>query len=444
MAPRAGWVGLVAVVSLVVAASAAAQGHPAVVVTPGKRQAFKVAVQRFEDVSAEERPERAVLFRDVLTSALEYSSVFDVIDPRAFLGPQQTQHFSAGRPIACSDWSTIGSDAFVEGEIRVASSRYAVEFRVWDTATCKRLLRKRYRQSANLAPDILAKRVADDVSAVFTGVRGVASTEITFVSDRTGNKEILAMDADGGRPRAITANRSINTFPSWSPDGASIVFTSYRHLNMPNLFITTRGKGKPRRLLTGMGPDRSQYRGVFDPVGKSLAVVMSSKGATEIYTVWPSARKIRQLTRNKSIDVSPSWSPNGEQIAFVSDRAGAPQVYIMDANGRNARRLTFNGSYNTAPAWSPDGKWIAYETRVAGQFDIWLISVDGSVNVPLVSHPRSDESPSWAPNSRKLAFSSTRRGRSDIYVIDVNGGEPLRLTKGAGNDTSPAWGPFPR
>jgi TolB protein len=438
------WLAGAAVPVALDAGPAAAEQRPAVVVTPGKRQTFKAAVQRFSDASAVPSAERTAAFRNALSRALEYSSVFEVIDPKAFLGPVQTEDFRGGSRLACVDWTTIGADAFVEGEIEIAESRFAAEFRVWDTARCKRLLRKRYRQAANLKPSALAKRIADDVVAAFTGVRGVASTELAYVSDRNGNKEIYLMDADGGRQRAVTANRSINNFPGWSPDGRSIVFTSYRHRNQPNLFVTTRGRSDPQRLLTGLDPNRSQYRGVFDPIGKRLAVVMSDGGPSEIYTVRPSARKIRRITRNRAIDVSPTWSPNGEQIAFVSDRAGSPQVYVMDADGGNTRRLTFNGSYNAAPTWSPDGKWIAYETRVRSQFDIWLIDPKGTVNVPLITHPRSDEGPAWSPNSRKLAFSSTRRGRADIYVIDVGGGEPRRLTAGVGNNTSPAWSPFPR
>jgi len=407
---RAAWaaiLGFVGVAAALLATPVLAEQRPAVIVTPGKSQTFKAALQRFADVSGVASDERTIAFRKALSVALEYSSVF-----------------------------------LVQGEIQVDASRYSAEFRLWDTARCKSLIRKRYRQDAKLDPNLLAKRIADDIVAAFIGVRGVASTELVYVSDRSGAKEIYVMNADGGAQRAVTANRSINNFPAWSPDGDSIVFTSYRHRNQPTLFVTTRGQGKPQRLLTGFDPDRSQYRGVFDPIGRSLAVVMSDGGPSEIYTVRPSARKVRRITKNSVIDISPSWSPNGKQLAYVSDRSGSPQVYVMDPDGKNSRRLTFNGSYNTAPSWSPDGKWIAYETRVGGQFDIWLIDPEGTVNVPLITHPRSDEAPAWSPNSRKLAFSSTRRGRADIYIVDVGGGKPpRRLTVGAGNNTSPAWGP---
>jgi TolB protein len=429
---------------LLAAASARAQDRPAIVIDPGAARTYGVAVQRFGDGSASPRAGQAEAFREQITRGLEYSSVFRVIDRKAFLGPDATVSLDEGPPVVCADWSSIGADAFVEGTLRSNGATFESEFRVWDTTRCTRLLRKRYEQpaKAELAP--LARRIADDVVAAFLGVRGVSATEIAFVSNRKGNPEIYVMNADGSNARPATENRSINTFPNWSPSGESILYTSYRYANRPLLFVSTRGRGKPGRMLSRLGDRMPLYRGVFSPSGSQLALVASEGDAAEIYVVGTDGRNLRRLTRNRVIDVSPSWSPDASQIAFVSDRSGSPQVYVMNADGSDQRRLTFQGSYNSNPAWSPDGRWIAYETRLEGQFDIWLIDPSGGTNVPLVSHPRTDEGASWAPNGRKLAFSSTRRGRADIYVIDLGGDNLMRLTENAGNNTSPSWGPFPR
>jgi TolB protein len=434
----------IALAALLVASLVRAEERVPVVVTPGAQQSYRIAVQRFADGSVAPNEKQVLEFRDALRDALDYSGVFQPIDEKAFLGPVTSESFSGGPPVLCSDWTQIGADALVEGQLVRDYARFTVTFRAWDTSRCKELVSRRYSQGAGADPRVLARRVADDVVEAFIGVRGVASTEIAFVSDRGGNKEIYVMNADGSNARAATANRSINNFPGWSPDGDSIVYTSYRWRNRPFLFLSTRGQGRPGRFLANLGDARAQFRGVFRPSGGSLAVVMSDGDGSDIYTVRPDGKALRRLTDAHSIEVSPSWSPDGERIAHVSDSAGSPQIYVMNADGSNDRRLTFDGDYNTNPSWSPDGLWIAYETRVNGQFDIWLIDPEGTVNTPLVTNPRSDEGPSWAPNGRKIVFSSTRRGRADLYVIDRDGSHLRRLTEGAGNNTAPAWGPYPR
>src|SRR5262245_10918206 len=427
---------------LVLAAPAAAQEQPAVVIDPGRKQAYDVAVQRFAEPAGPARPPGVEKFREDLGRALEFSDVFKLVNPRAFLGPETTD--SLEKPIECSEWTQIGADALVQGELTRDPQLLTADFRVWDPTRCPSLLHKRYRQPATADPAQLARRVADDVVEAFLGVRGVSATEIAFVSKRRGNAEIFVMAADGSNQRAATANGSINNFPSWSADGEAIVYTSYRQANRPLLFLSTRGRGRPGRLLPRLPADRAEYRGVFSPKGDRIALVLSDEGAAEIFSARPDGRDLRRLTNHRAIDVSPTWSPDGSQIAFVSDRSGAPQVYVMSAEGGEPKRLTFQGTYNTTPAWSPDGQWIAYESRVGGQFDIWLIDPDGSTNVPIVTHPMNDEGPSWAPNSRMLAFSSKRFGRSEICLVDIGGGNVRRLTQNSGENTAPAWGPFPR
>ena len=428
---------VVAIAVAVTATGVRAAERPAVVVTSGQEQKFGIALQKFAG-----GPD-AEAYREGLAAALDFSNLFRTIDRKAFLGPTTTESLGARASIECSEWSTIGADVFVEGALSTSDNQFTAKFRVWDLAGCQRKLGRSYSQASSADPIVLAKRMADDIVETLTGARGVASTELTFVSKRGGNPEIFVMDADGGNQRAATANRSINNFPDWSPSGDAVIYTSYRSENRPMLYLSTRGRGKPGRILSRFN-DMPQYRAVFHPGGRELAVVMSPSGSTEIYRVDLDGENLRRLTQNRSIDVSPSWSPDGRKLAFVSDRSGSPQLYLMDANGSNVRRLTFDGNYNTSPAWSPDGSWIAYQARVGGQFDIWLIDPEGSVNLPLVSHPRNDESPCWSPDSRMIAFSSTRRGSADIYLVDFSGNHLRRLTRGTGDNTSPSWGPYPR
>ncbi len=435
-----------ALVAIVLAWSAGARAQdPAIVITPGEGRAFRAAVQSFVDEALPADAKRAAELRRFISEGMEFSGVLLPLADDAFLGAAESGALESKR-YDCADWTQSGADALVEGRIRRKGQLLSVDFQVWDTARCARIGRGTIeRPPAELIR--LGKLIADDVVEAFTGTAGVAGTEIAFISDRSGVREVWVMDADGDRQRQATRGRSIKQFPDWMPDGRAILYASFPERGgLPGLYLTSRGdEYRPGEILTRVLPGKPKYRGVFGPEGKHLALVTSVEGAAELYAVDRSGRHLRRLTRSSAIDISPSWSPDGSEVAFVSDRSGAPQIYVMSRDGRNLRRLTFNGTYNTAPAWSPDGRWIAYESRVGGaQFDIWLIDPTGAVNLPIVSHRRSDESPTWSPDSRKIAFTSNRRGQPDIYVIDAGGENLRRLTRGQGQNLQPAWGPFAR
>lgn len=414
---------------------------PLIEVTPGKARAFRAAVQRFAP------PEGATAdqvdgLRDAIAAGLEFNGIILPLDRAAFLGPERTVDLEGASRGQCSDWTQSGADALVEGAYVTQAGDLVIDFQVWDTARCKALGRKQVTRTADDLHRAGAV-VADEIVALFTGTRGVASTEIAFVSDREGHNEVMVISADGSNPRFATRSTAQKSFPGWLPTGDALVYTAYREHAIPRLYLTSRGVSRPGPLLRDVLPDTPMYRGVVSPEGRAIAIVASYEGAAEIFLVRRNGRGLQRLTHSRAIEVSPAFSPDGEQMAFVSDRSGSPQIYVSDADGRNARRLTYQGNYNSSPAWSPDGRWIAYATMVESQFDIWLIDPTGEVSTPLVVHPRSDEYPSWSPDSRKVVFSSKRRGRADLYVIDVASEAITRLTKDAGHNKNPAWGPWP-
>jgi TolB protein len=85
----------------------------------------------------------------------------------------------------------------------------------------------------------------------------------------------------------------------------------------------------------------------------------------DIYSIRPSGRGLRRLTRTRASASArfASWSPDGRRIAFVLhppagfEEQPSPLIYIMRADGSLKRRLAPNGLF---PTWAPDGKRIAF------------------------------------------------------------------------------------
>jgi TolB protein len=425
--PLLAWVALCASPCL-----ALAQDRVTIQVT-GAERPIPVAVQRFaEDASS---PGLSAELYQAVIEGLDFSSVIIHVNPEAFVESKVTQDFEAPA-VPCENWRAIGAEGLVQGELRVQQNKAQVRFRVWDTSRCRLLGELAFRERERSELRKLARIVADDIVERFTGRRGVSSTEIAFVSDSgKRNKEIWVMDADGANKRRVTNNGSVNLFPAWSPDGQTLLYTSFKG-GLSELFLLYRGTRPGKKLI----PTRDEkFRGVFVPRDGQIAAVVSRQGNTDIYAVDGNGGNPKRITDNRAIESSPTFSPDGRRMAFVSDRTGSPQVWIKDLDTGAEQRLTYNGSYNASPAWSPTGEWIAYAAQAGNNFDIYIINPEGTFTTPVVSHGRSDEDPAWSPDGRKLAFSSNRRGRKELYRVDVTGQNTQLLTESSGACSNPAW-----
>ncbi len=433
---------LLTVAVFVLAAPGFAQDRPTTVVLSGGANRENVAVQRFLARS----PEASSLAQELhgaLGGGLEFSMLYALTPEGAFLDSVTSPALEASPAPKCQNWKQIGADYLVQGQVDVTPEAMRVTYRVWDVVKCSAKVVSKQRTARPENARRLGKSIADEIVGALTGVPGVADTEMAYVSSRIGSKEVFVMDANGDNQRAATRWGTITMFPSWDPDSSGLVLTTYRYRNRPWLFALKRGGLASGRLFQSLPDSTRLYRAVYDPSGTRLAIVASVDGVSEIFTA-TNGGALKRLTKDRHIDVGPTWSPDGRQIAFVSDRTGAPQIYLMNADGGGVRRLTFDGAYNTSPSWSPDGEWIAFETRVNSQFDIWKIRPAGGSSIPVISHPRSDEHPSWSPDGRLIAFSSGRYGRPDIYVASGAGEArdlPARRITNRGDNTHPAWGP---
>lgn len=330
-------------------------------------------------------------------------------------------------------WSTAGFELLIRGEYVFSGDNLTVEFRLFDVQAKKLLTAKRYLGTAK---DLrrFAHSFSDEVMLVMTGEKGAFTTHVAYVSNQSGNKEIVIMDWDGRNQLQLTKNGSINLNPDFSPDGREIVFTSYKRGN-PDLYKRALSNTAEVAVSSRKGLN---ITGAWSPDGTKIALAMSKDGNSEIYTVAKDGSNPVRLTNNPAIEVSPVWSPDGSQIAFVSDRLGKPQIFVMNADGSSVRRLTTSGSYNVNPRWSPKGDRIAYARMIGGEFQIFSINSDGSGDIQLTSSG-SNENPAWSPDGRLIAYSSKRGGASGIYVMRADGSGQMRVSQGKGTASQPAW-----
>ena len=264
-------------------------------------------------------------------------------------------------------------------------------------------------------------------------------TKIAFVSERTGDEEIYAMNADGTNPVQLT-RRGVHDFgpARWSPDGTKIVFMS-SPTGENEIYVVNADGTNLVRLTQNDDPDGSP---AWSPDGTKIVFVSHRDGDDEIYVVNADGTNLVRLTQNAGAGGSPAWSPDGTKIVFVSHRDGDDEIYVMNADGTNPVRLTQNAGAGESPAWSPDGTKIVFVSHRDGDNEIYVMNADGTNLARLTQNAGNDLDPAWSPDGAKIAFMSYRRtGDNEIYVMNADGTNLVRLTQNAGHDGSPVWSP---
>jgi len=148
--------------------------------------------------------------------------------------------------------------------------------------------------------------------------------------------------------------------------------------------------------------------------------------------------------RYRGTSSSPAWSPDGSQLAFMSSQGGDPEIYLADADGGHLHRITFAVGVNTSPAWNPKtGKQIVFVSDRGGDPVLYLSNSDGS-NVEKIDLPDMGYviDPAWSPNGQLVAFSWRRpNGNYDIYAMDIVSRQIIELTRDEGRNERPSWAP---
>jgi TolB protein len=204
-----------------------------------------------------------------------------------------------------------------------------------------------------------------------------------------------------------------------------------------------RGDAETARLIAHRLADEIilHFTGERGISQSKIAFVALEGAAKEVFLMDYDGARARRLTRNGSLNLSPTWSPDGERIALTSFKDGSPSVYILDRDG-GARRISLPESpLNIAPDWSPDGKQIAYSASLSGNTDLYTLRLQGGGAQRLTAGRAIDCCPTWSPTGRELAFTSDRDGTLQIYVMDAEGANVRRLTYDGNRNDSAAWSP---
>ena len=170
-----------------------------------------------------------------------------------------------------------------------------------------------------------------------------------------------------------------------------------------------------------------------------------SKGV-EIYVVDFDGENLKQITNDKTLNLTPTWSPNGRWLAYTSYGGNNPDLVMIDTLGKKPRRTLLRlAGLNAAPSWSPVDDRLTLVLSKDENSEIYTLSNNRTLR-RLTRHFSIDTSPTWSPDGKKIAFTSDRSGSGapQIYIMDAHQGDKAgvqRISYGSSYNDDPAWSP---
>ncbi len=243
-------------------------------------------------------------------------------------------------------------------------------------------------------------------------------SQIAFVSDRNGSKNVWVANSDGSKARALTKSERMNfASPIWSDNGQYVIASRTGQLWMYNK------DGGSGLQLTGLRAEGS---------------AAGAPPAPAHYAAAPSGNA-RYLWVNVSGGVAPVLANGVSENAHAHDAQSVRDENDEHAARSNARRLgqfqlaqfdretgrTLVRSHETEgafrPVASPDGKWLVYATRRDASEALKLRDLSTGQERWLVMDVQRDNSQGGGVNDRDLYPGSAFTPDSKALITSYNG-----------------------
>ena len=136
-----------------------------------------------------------------------------------------------------------------------------------------------------------------------------------------------------------------------------------------------------------------------------------------------------------------TWFSNGHKLIVTLSRKGNSDLYEFDRLKRKVIRLTSHRAIDTVPDLSPDNQHLIFVSDRSGHEQIYYSKLGTKIPFQLTFGRGSSSDPVWSPDGTLIAFSKISSGHSQIHLMDPFTGEDNFLTRGRFNSEQPSWSP---
>jgi serine/threonine-protein kinase len=262
--------------------------------------------------------------------------------------------------------------------------------------------------------------VSDNGTLVYTRGAGTGKQELVWVT-RGGKAQPVDPDWQG-------------TFadPSLAPNGRRLAVTlvpdgGYDAVaQIIDIWIKQLDRGPSNKLTLEA---KSDHYPTWTPDGRSVTFTSNAAGSFDLWTKRAdgSAQAVLQVHEKHSGAGSARWSPDGKWLVFRGNRDGPGTGDILGIRpgiDTVAAPLVATRFTELAPAISPDGRWLAYASNESGQSEIYVVPFPKAAAARWAVSTRGGTEPLWSHSGKELFY---RDVAGNLVAVEVRSAATFSL-----------------
>ena len=281
---------------------------------------------------------------------------------------------------------------------------------------------------------ILPRKITTEPGGKFNPRWSPDGRQLAYVLDLDGGElyDIYIYDPVTEQHANLTPDTPDALQPNfhWSPNSSQIAFISDRS-GCFNTYVMSATGGSAHLVLDLPHPD---WDVKWSPDGRWLAVVAEAVGQdywTVIVPVEGGEWHIISDVHGPINAKDARWSPDNTRIAFSSDVHGIFNIGIYELESRQITWMTQgkDDGDKEQPTWSPDGKRLAYTISDGPVMRLAVQEIQGDSCSTYQMEPGVYYRPQFTPDGTQLAFVfDNPRYPDDIRLLSLDGGSFRQLT----------------
>jgi hypothetical protein len=190
--------------------------------------------------------------------------------------------------------------------------------------------------------------------------------------------------------------------PSWSPDPDP---------DNPQIVAVINQSGTTNLALVNLNS-------ILEQTSSSFAVPPITKESITYLTDFRDGTQLSQ----------PTWSPNGKMIALSIWRQGYQDIYILNLDSENIgnignstlQPIFCDKSIDLSPCWSPDGKYLFFSSDRSGIYNIFAFSLSDKKLYQVTNVLGGAFQPAVSPDGTQLAFISYHATGYELHLMKMS------------------------